>query len=532
MSSPQNPAEKANEPDYLILSHNIELLNANSKRNERACKLKETSSDTFDLCEDNTFNFKELKRKYINNLISWSFIKKISDLFQWPLGCFGNLIDNSFIHGKATRVDIDVNCYDKKVYDRLTQATVNTDLFAYKKSDNNLSSYNDYSEKHIVLSVKDNGKGISIEIFNKILLSFGNKEGINVNANVSQDYFYQFGVTMKASCIRLANSIFFLSKTENELSIGLISHNLQTKLNTDLILTPIVNYELDKDGKYKFKSQFSLQSANLILNEIKFLFYDIDEIFAYANGMKTGTHIFIFDLKQLSKEKNKINTIDNFELYFDTENNDILYNLFYLQTGNSHLIDSSFKMYLENLYIRPPYQSTQLYLFGKKILLNSELRNLFDNYKEIMKSKEGIEIITNSNFSLKIDHDKEINCLIICTEMYQGVLIKNNKEYIEKNYGDVISYNNLPKGIYLYLNNRLVNTVEQRKLGDASIYLNKTLNKKKKNNNSITWVGYVELPTSLFELIANKTEFRDLSIYLYFYSKLFNLIRKLNKKSK
>ena len=82
MSSPQNPAEKANEPDYLILSHNIELLNANSKRNERACKLKETSSDTFDLCEDNTFNFKELKRKYINNLISWSFIKKISDLLK------------------------------------------------------------------------------------------------------------------------------------------------------------------------------------------------------------------------------------------------------------------------------------------------------------------------------------------------------------------------------------------------------------------------------------------------------------------
>lgn len=532
MSSSQNSVEKANEQDYLILTHNIELLNANSKRNERACKLKETSSDTFDLCEDNTFNFKDLKRKYINNLISWSFLKKLSDLFQWPLGCFGNLIENSFIHGKATRVDIDVNCYDKKVYDRLTQATVSTDLSAYKKSDSNLRSYNDYSEKHIVLSIKDNGKGIDIEMFNKILLSFGGKKDINIKENISQDFFYQFGVTMKASCIRLANSVFFLSKTDNELSIGLISHNLQTKLNTDLIVTPIVNYELNKERKYIFKSQFSLQSANLILNEVKFLFYDIDEIFEYANSMKTGTHIFIFDLKQLSKEKNKINRIDNFELYFDIENNDILYNLFYLQTGNSHLTDSSVKMYLENLYIRPPL-STELYLFGKKVLFYSELRNIFDNYKEIINSKQGIEVITNSNFSLKINKDKEeVNCLIICTEMYQGVLVKNNKEYIEKNYGDIMTYNNLPKGIYLYLNGRLVNTIEQRKLGDVSSYLAKSLNKTKINNKSMNWLGYIELPTSLFELIANKTEFRDLSIYTYFYSKLFNLIRKLNKNLK
>ena len=93
--------------------------------------MKETGCDTEDLCEDNTFNFKDIKRKYINNLISWSFLKKISDIFQWPLGCFGNLIDNSIFHGNATKVAIDVNCYDKKVYDRLIQANANTDLSAY-----------------------------------------------------------------------------------------------------------------------------------------------------------------------------------------------------------------------------------------------------------------------------------------------------------------------------------------------------------------------------------------------------------------
>ena len=88
--SSQAALDKSSEQDYLILSHNIELLTANSKRNEKASKMKETGCDTQDLCEDNTFNFKDIKRKYINNLISWSFLKKISDMFQWH-----NLITHS-----------------------------------------------------------------------------------------------------------------------------------------------------------------------------------------------------------------------------------------------------------------------------------------------------------------------------------------------------------------------------------------------------------------------------------------------------
>ena len=514
--SSQAALDKSSEQDYLILSHNIELLTANSKRNEKASKMKETGCDTQDLCEDNTFNFKDIKRKYINNLISWSFLKKISDMFQWPLGCFGNLIDNSSIHGKATKVAIDVNCYDKKVYDRLTQANANTDLSAYKKADSSLEAYNDYSEKQIVYSIKDNGKGIPVEKFNQIMFSFGTKEDNTMNANLKQDYFYRMGVTMKASCVRLANGVFILSKTENELSIGLICHNLQTKLNTDLILTPIVNYNI-KDGNYEFKSQFSLQSANLIINEIKFLFYDIDEVFQYANTFTTGTHIFLYDLKQLSKDPNRINCLDNFELSVDLDSKDIIYNLFYLQTNNKDTIDASLKTYLQHLYIR--HDLCEIYLFGKKISEQIQLVSLYNNYKQI--EDKSIDVINNSNFSIVKRENREINYVVIDSEMYKGALVRDDRMKI---INLQINPDKIPKGIYLYLNGRLICPLNQRKFGDVASYV-KQQSKKKDNN----WIGYIELPVSMFDLIGNKTEFKEQTMYAYFYSKFMNLIKKINK---
>ena len=48
--------------------------------------IKDESIDTNDLVDDNYFDFEKLKSNYLNNLLSWSFLKKISDFSQWPLG--------------------------------------------------------------------------------------------------------------------------------------------------------------------------------------------------------------------------------------------------------------------------------------------------------------------------------------------------------------------------------------------------------------------------------------------------------------
>ena len=78
---------------------------------------------------------------------------------------------------------------------------------------------------------------------------------------------------MKASALRLADSFLIISKTSKEVSIGMISKELQKKLddkNRDFILTPIINYKIENDkdkekekkegnNKYIAKSNYPLE---------------------------------------------------------------------------------------------------------------------------------------------------------------------------------------------------------------------------------------------------------------------------------
>jgi len=311
--------------EYKILEQNLEVLNKNSEKYKKTMKIHDIGVDTTSFSEffDNSFNFKEIKSDYLSNLISFSFLKKVGGFYQWPLLCFSNLVENSIIHGKAKNIFIDIKCYENEIYKRLELATKNTNLEEYKKSSPNLESYNGiYTDKKLVLSIGDDGGGISREIFNKILFCFDAKDtSIMSCINNNQNYLNK-NINIKSCCLRLGDSVFILSKTKEELNIGLISKQLQMKMHNDLILTPLVNYEIIKDeknenkNKYIFKSQMGLQSENIILNEIRFLFWSVNEIFSFADTFNTGTYLFIFDLKQFSSNKNLINTIGNFELFF------------------------------------------------------------------------------------------------------------------------------------------------------------------------------------------------------------------------
>ena len=71
------------------------------------------------------------------------------------------------------------------------------------------------------------------------------------NQNKELNYF-QYGFSMKATAMRLADSFLIISKTSREISIGMISKELQNKLkDSDYILTPIVNYRIEKKNRNK-----------------------------------------------------------------------------------------------------------------------------------------------------------------------------------------------------------------------------------------------------------------------------------------
>ena len=561
--------------EYKILEQNLEVLNKNREKYKKTMKIRDIGIDTSSFNEffDNSFNFKEIKSDYLSNLISFSFLKKVGGFYQWPLLCFSNLVENSIIHGKATNININVNCYDSEIYKRLELATKNTDLLGYIPPDSNLEKYGgDYSNKILVISIGDNGIGIEKEIFNKILFCFDAKDtSITSCINNNQNYLNK-NINIKSCCLRLGDSVFFLSKTKTELNIGLISKQLQMKMRNDLILTPLVNYKIIKDeknegkNKYKFESQMGLQSENIIINEIRFLFWSIDEIFSFADKFDTGTHIFIFDLKQFSLEKNNINKINNFELFFgfkseyDLKYNDILYNTIlkqkYLNEENNknnllNITDVSLRKYLEFFLFN--YNGVNINLLTEKIntenniitrlssivrnnVNTNDLINMNNNSDKILNS-ENILIIEDS-FSLKgkknLDKEK-INIIIIKGELYKGLLIKKNenKENIIKLINDTFNvdisdciddlFNN---NILIYLENRLVCRLGQNKFGDLPYFIKM----KKKKDWFYNYMGYIELPKNgLYELNLIKSEFKDNSMSFIFFSKINNLIKKLNK---
>ena len=565
--------------EYKILEQNLEVLNKNREKYQKTMKIRDIGIDTTSFSEffDNSFNFKEIKSDYLSNLISFSFLKKVGGFYQWPLLCFSNLIENSIIHGKATNINININCYDSEIYKRLELADKNTNLSAYKSPSSNLEKYGgDYSDKILVLSIGDNGQGIEKEIFNKILFCFDAKDtSITSCINNNQNYLNK-NINIKSCCLRLGDSVFILSKTKTELNIGLISKQLQMKMHNDLILTPLVNYEIIKEeksegikNKYLFKSQMGLQSENIILNEIRFLFWSVDEIFSFADKFNTGTYIFIFDLKQFSPNKTLINKINNFELFFgykseyDLQYNDILYNTIlkqkYLNEENNknnmlNMIDVSLRKYLELFLFN--YNGVNIKLLNEKIntenniitklssivrnnIYSNDIININNNNDKILNS-ENVLIIEDS-FSLKGKKNlnkEKINIILIKGELYKGILIKKdeNKENINKLINDLFSVDIsdciddlFANNILIYLENRLVCRLGQNKFGDLPYFIKM----KKKKDWFYNYMGYIELPKNgLYELNLIKSEFKDNSMSFIFFSKINNLIKKLNKKQK
>ena len=572
--------------EYKILEQNLEVLNKNSEKYKKTMKIHDIGVDTTSFSEffDNSFNFKEIKSDYLSNLISFSFLKKVGGFYQWPLLCFSNLVENSIIHGKAKNIFIDIKCYENEIYKRLELATKNTNLEEYKKSSPNLESYNGiYTDKKLVLSIGDDGGGISREIFNKILFCFDAKDtSIMSCINNNQNYLNK-NINIKSCCLRLGDSVFILSKTKEELNIGLISKQLQMKMHNDLILTPLVNYEIIKDeknenkNKYIFKSQMGLQSENIILNEIRFLFWSVNEIFSFADTFNTGTYLFIFDLKQFSSNKNLINTIGNFELFFgykseyDLRYNDILYNtmlkqkylenLIYLSddikndSSNNmiNVIDVSLRKYLELFLVN--YNGVNVTLLSEKI--NTE-NNIITKLSSIVRNNLYMNEIMNSNINDKINsvlnsenililedsfslkekkniNKEKINIIILKGELYKGILIKKSekKKNIIKIINDTFNVDItdciddlISNNILIYLENRLVCRLGQNKFGDLPYYIKM----KKKKDWYYNYMGYIELPKNgLYELNLIKSEFKDNSMSFIFFSKINNLIKKLNK---
>ena len=492
--------------------------------------MEDFAADTNDLININFYSLKELKKNYLNNLMTWNFLKSLSDFYKWPIGCIGNFIKNS-------------------LKENINSKNINIDFKKYKNDE-------------IYFSIKDDGIGMTCSEFNGVMFSFIKNQNKELN-------YFQYGFSMKAAALRLANNFLIISKTIKEISIGMISIELQKKINDkncDFILTPIVNYRIEKKDnnknnghKYIPKSNFPIESINLILEIIPFLFKSNDDLMKYFDSFETGTHIYLFDLKTIKneengylktiKEDNSLNKsiLSNYELLFDEEENDIYLNqdIGLNDELKKNIIDFSLKKYLSFLYLKHN-KHTNIFIFGKKI----EIENPYYNIKLMSHSGKNIEQITNLIYSKEVKNENNIiDSFNIEGTDYNGILF--NEKFIDSissnsSIGiEEIKEKDYLNGILLYKDNILVSRLNQSFLGDITFFIKKMMkinniicnNENKNKCNEYNFLnkkifkrnGYLQLPSAGYELMFNNMEIKDQALFGFIYNKIKILIKKLQK---
>ena len=496
-------------------NENNEDMNLNLIYNPNKGDMEDFSTDTNDLINMNFYSFEEIKKNYLNNMMTWHFLKQLSAFYKWPIGCIGNFIKNS-------------------LKDYVSSKNIHIDYIIPQNSEN-------------YISIKDDGKGIISPDFNDIMYSFIKNQNKELN-------YFQYGFSMKASAIRLADSFLIISKTSKEVSIGMISKSLQKKLkDNDFILTPIINYRIEKKEsnkmKYIAKSNFPSESLNLILEHINFLFKAEEELMNYFDTFDTGTHIYLFDLKKKSNFLGE----KNYELIFNEEQNDICLNedFEFDKEIKKNIIDFSLKKYLSFMVLKP-LKDVCIFISEKKI----DLENPYYNIKLLASLGNNIKKLNSINYFINDEKDK-IDCLNIDGMDYEGILF--NENFIDSitsntNIGvEDIKEKDYLNGILIYKENILITRLNQHNFGDLNFFIKKMMNLSNKeendfsNNNNIfeqNFIyknsnnilrkifkknGYIELPSNGYELMFNGCEIKDQALFGFFYNKVKALLQKIEK---
>ena len=496
-------------------NENNEDMNLNLIYNPNKGDMEDFSTDTNDLINMNFYSFEEIKKNYLNNMMTWHFLKQLSAFYKWPIGCIGNFIKNS-------------------LKDYVSSKNIHIDYIIPPNGEN-------------YITIKDDGKGIISPDFNGIMYSFIKNQNKELN-------YFQYGFSMKASAIRLADSFLIISKTSKEVSIGMISKSLQKKLkDNDFILTPIINYRIEKKEsnkmKYIAKSNFPSESLNLILEHINFLFKAEEELMNYFDTFDTGTHIYLFDLKKKSNFLGE----KNYELIFNEEENDICLNedFEFDEELKKNIIDFSLKKYLSFMVLKP-LKDVSIFISEKKI----DLENPYYNIKLLASLGNNIKKLNSINYFVN-DEKEKIDCLNIDGMDYEGILF--NENFIDSitsntNIGvEDIKEKDYLNGILIYKENILITRLNQHNFGDLNFFIKKMMNLSNKeendfsNNNNIfeqNFVyknsnnilrkifkknGYIELPSNGYELMFNGCEIKDQALFGFFYNKVKALLQKIQK---
>lgn len=556
--------------EHILITHSLSYLNSkrgldgmgsSTSHNQMTVskpQMTDKSVDTSDFDYDNTMNFDEMKKYFTNTFLSWKYLKDQCKYYQWPLKCVMNIIENSLkTSNNSTQVEVNLYLFNKANNEiDLKNSVFNIEMNVFKPEQSETTSIE--NKENLCLLIKDNGNGIEIDDFNEIISSIKTIH----SEEETQKNLFKHNLTLKLSALRLGNSVCFLTKTQNSISISLISKTLQKKIDSEFIFSPILNMHINKEARslnskskliddliferFVPQSYLHKQSLNLIFNEVKFMFKTKENFLSYLEQINNGTQIFIYDLRQISKSfkaSNPKQILENYELFFDFHRKDIIFNQFFSIIQNENLVDVSLKSLLRHYFLSPPV-NVCIYLLGSKVDMINPLitvRNVSEE-KDIAEIQNldissSVKKIINKNSQNAIKINGIGNC------QYNGIIF--NKEYLlslmkSEIFSGQFEKRHFLNGILIYLNGVLVSRYRQAFLGDYVYFLNETtqtntvcncvddetcLCKYEIKSN----IGYVELVNNTIQLLPNKADFSDGIVRGIVYSGIWNLISYMKK---
>ena len=166
-------------------------------------------------------------------------------------------------------------------------------------------------------------------------------------------------------------------------------------------------------------------------------------------------------------------------------------------------------------YLRP-VGNANVYLFKEKIKLYNPYYLVRNSVTDIEKVEKVWDLKLNNKQEKPDekpnDQNKKCESMICDGELYKGFIYTCS--YIENMLNSenfkFATEQELNNGLLIYVDNKIVCRFEQNKLGDIYYFVDKI--EKAKGKSLFSVMGYLEIPSHLYELLPNK-----MVIYLYFY---------------
>jgi len=343
-------------------------------------------------------------------LVSLSFLNALSSIMSWPLASFGLLLDNALIT-KAS--EFRINHLTKVIHDQKPKS------IQEEKPD-----VPEHKESLVYLQFEDNGLGWKHDDFVRVIMNYDmdwseeksqddtaaeSQENLDPNLNFDRmrKRLNEYAFNLKVAGLRLGKSVIYVSRHEDELSIGFIS--IDKRFNPNIHRNHVFYYSVRKStGEYLTSN--ALKHKAIIFNALKGLFSE-EELF--MDMEKISNKIIVLELNPAVVQK--AGRAQNHELVFKKS-----------ADGKPDLVVRSLDINIQSFYKNPSLSFVELSLrtYFNYFLLDPSKTHLKvflnDSQIEFINTKERVHKLAES-FVHTVVNDKDLfDGLLVNPQLLQG----------------------------------------------------------------------------------------------------------------